>query len=82
MTQCLNILNVNYLIRMTLLKAKQDCLIIKFDSNLVFFFLKECEDKVSNSGVHVNEEFSRHHHQRPRSKKIDSNPDTGVRLNR
>jgi hypothetical protein len=34
------------------------------------------------NGVDADDEFSRYHHQRPRSVKIDPNPKGGVRLNR
>ncbi|CAF4459516.1 unnamed protein product, partial [Rotaria sp. Silwood2] len=42
----------------------------------------ECKDKIKHNGVDIDDEFARHHHQRPRSKKIDCNSDTGIRLNR
>ncbi|CAF4715974.1 unnamed protein product, partial [Rotaria sp. Silwood2] len=42
----------------------------------------ECDDQVLRNDVDINDEFSRYHHQRPRSLMIDSNFKTGVRLHR
>ncbi|CAF1287448.1 unnamed protein product [Rotaria sp. Silwood1] len=44
--------------------------------------LQECDDKVSLYGTDIEGEFSRYHSQRPRSRRIDSNPATGIQLNR
>ncbi|CAF4447340.1 unnamed protein product, partial [Rotaria sp. Silwood2] len=43
---------------------------------------QECDDQVLRNDVDINDEFSRYHHQRPRSLMIDSNFKTGVRLHR
>ncbi|CAF4909838.1 unnamed protein product, partial [Rotaria sp. Silwood1] len=44
--------------------------------------IKECDDQALRNGVDIENEFARHHHQRPRSVKIDSNSKTGIHLNR
>ncbi|CAF3453386.1 unnamed protein product [Rotaria socialis] len=44
--------------------------------------IKKCDDQALRNGVDIENEFARHHHQRPRSVKIDSNSKTGIHLNR